>query len=78
MAQADGDKIVLGYWNIRGIHRGNGTKYLLAYSQANWELKTYTIGGTEWGETKAALMDFPNLPYIVDGDFKLSETNAVH
>jgi len=23
-------------------------------------------------------MDFPNLPYFIDGDFKLSETNAIH
>ena len=23
-------------------------------------------------------MEFPNLPYFIDGEFKLSETNAIH
>jgi len=70
--------LTLGYWNIRGIHRGNVTRYLLAYSQANWEEKTYTIMSGDWQQVKPDLMDFPNLPYLVDGDFKISETFAVH
>lgn len=31
----------------------------------------------DWAEAKVGLMDFPNLPYIQDGDFMLSETFAV-
>ena len=49
MAQAQPSaKITLGYWNIRGIFRGNVTRYLLAYSQANWEEKTYVVRSGEW------------------------------
>ena len=51
---------------------------MLAYSQANWEEKTYTIMSGDWQAAKDAVMDFPNLPYIIDGDLKLSETIAVH
>ena len=31
----------------------------------------------DWQAQREALMEFPNLPYIIDGDFKLSETIAV-
>ena len=73
-------KITLGYWNIRGIHRGNPTRYMLAYSQANWEEKTYKVMSGDWRKVKRGsdfFMEFPNLPYIIDGDFRLSETVAV-
>ena len=51
---------------------------MLAFSGAQWEEKTYKLGEAEWKEDKGKLMDFSNLPYIIDGDFKLSETFAVH
>ena len=59
MVEAGSQKLVLGYWNIRGIFRGNSTRYLLAYSQANWEEKTYTIMSGDWQAQKDGLMDFP-------------------
>ena len=31
-----------------------------------------------WKQDKEALMPFCNLPYLIDGDHKLSETFAVH
>ena len=72
-------KVVLGYWNFRGVHRGSATRYLLAYSQASWEEKSYSMTSGEWPAAKEGLMmDFPNLPYITVGDFKLSETAAIH
>ena len=79
-ANPSGGKITLGYWNLRGVSRGNPARYMLAYSKANWEEKTYTIGdpAKEWSNTKDNLMEFANLPYIIDGNFKISETYAVH
>ena len=72
--------MLLGYWNVRGISRGNPARYLLAFSKANWEEKTWPIVDPEkgWTNAKPTLMDFANLPYIIDGDFKISETKAVH
>ena len=69
---------MLGYWNFRGLHRGSATRYLLAYSQADWEEKSYVKESGDWQAAKEGLMDFPNLPYIIVGDFKLSETAAIH
>jgi len=77
MVSAPG-KITLGYWNLRGGPRGNVARYLLAYVGADWNEKMYTIGEDEWKNSKDSIMDFCDLPYIIDGDFKLSETYAVH
>ena len=73
-------QITLGYWNIRAGARGNGTRYLLAYCGANWVEKRYDPKQSEqWNWMKeSGFMSFPNLPYIQDGNFMLSETAAVH
>ena len=73
-----GKKIILGYWNLRGNCRGNVARFMLAHSGANWEERTYVRGTPDWGKDKGNLMPFCNLPYIIDGDVKLSETFAVH
>ena len=71
-------KVTFGYWNVRGGHRGNGTRYILNYCKVPYTEKTYTFGTNEWPEAKPNLgMEFPNLPYIKDGDFKVTETLAV-
>ena len=70
-------KFVLGYWGIRG--RGQVLRHLLAYSGLEWEDKVYT-GPEKWfgnGDKQTLGMDFPNLPYVIKGDFKLSESAAV-
>lgn len=73
-----GKKIILGYWNHRGGSRGNVARFLLAYSGAAWEEKTYVRSEPHWKHDKETLMPFCNLPYLIDGDHKLSETFAVH
>ena len=71
--------IILGYWDFRGYYYGNVMRFLLAYGYAKWEEKTFTRSDdTEWLATKPTLMEFANLPYIIHGDFKLSETMAIH
>ena len=67
----------MGYWNIRG--RGQVIRYLLAYTGLDWEEKTYDQPG-EWfaiGDKPKLGLDFPNLPYLIKGDFKLTESNAI-
>ena len=69
-------KPVFGYWPIRGSHRGNLNRYILAYSGIDYEEKRYTK--EEWESDKANLgMDFPNLPYLKNGDFFITESKVV-
>ena len=78
MAQAAGDRITLGYWKNRGLHRGNCSRYLLAYSGAQWENKLLTMGGDEWPALKnGGTIDLPNIPFLIDGDVNVTETVAV-
>lgn len=53
-------------------------RYLLAYCKVSYAEKTYVMGEDEWKQNKDTVMPFANLPYIIDGDAKVSETMAVH
>ena len=69
-------KPLLGYWPIRASNRGAVNRYLLGWSGIDYEEKRYT--GEEWAADKANLgMDFPNLPYIKNGDFYITESRVV-
>jgi len=67
----------LGYWNIRGI--GNVIKFLLEYLRIEYNEKIYNVTvESEWFDEKFKLgLDFPNIPYYVDGDFKLTESKVI-
>ncbi len=70
-------KMKLGYWAMRG--RGQVLRLLLTYTGLDWEEVTYKevsqwFGGGD--KTKLGL-EFPNLPYLINGDFKLTESNAI-
>jgi len=74
--------IVVGYWDIRGL--GQPIRLLLEQSGVEWEDKLYSCGPpptfdkTCWFGVKETLgFDFPNLPYMVDGDVKLTQTMAI-
>lgn len=69
---------VLGYWDLRGL--ASTIRNLLYYKEVEFENKLYPIGpapdydGSEWLAAKPTLgLDFPNLPYFIDGDVKLSQ-----
>ena len=63
---------------MRGAYRGNTIRYMLNYAGVDYEEKTYIAGSGDWNEQKAALgLDFTNLPYLIDGDLKLTETAAI-
>jgi len=79
-----GEKLVLGYWTVRGL--GAPIRYLLEYAGAKYEEVRYgSDGAPEWTDDKPSLgMEFPNLPYLFvkanDGnedDLKLTQSMAV-
>lgn len=74
--------LVLGYWDIRGL--GEPIRYLLAHAGVPYEDKRYGFGDgpepnrDEWLAVKYKLdLDFPNLPYIIDGDVRMTQSQAI-
>jgi len=72
----------LGYWNIRGL--AQPIRLLLAHVGSDVHEKRYNYGPpptfdrSEWGNEKFTLgLDFPNLPYLIDGDVKLTQSTAI-
>lgn len=70
------EKVSIGYWQMRG--RGQVPRLLLAYTGAIWEDIQYNAKD-QWfeGDKKSLGLTFPNLPYLIEGDFTLSETDAL-
>lgn len=80
-------KPVLGYWKIRGL--ASAIRYQLAYSgklpNIDFDEEVYVQGdGPEfsrasWTDVKFDQgLTYPNLPYLKDGDFSLTESGAIH
>ncbi|XP_066456354.1 glutathione S-transferase Mu 4-like isoform X2 [Eleutherodactylus coqui] len=74
--------MILGYWDIRGL--GHAIRLLLEYTGTHYEEKRYVEGGgpdndrSQWLADKEKLgLDFPNLPYLLDGDVKLTQSNTI-
>jgi len=73
---------VLAYWDIRGL--AQPIRLLLKYVGEDFEDKRYSCGPAPdfnkdcWFNEKFSLgLDFPNLPFYVDGDVKITQTNAI-
>jgi len=70
---------ILGYWGVRG--RGGVIRMLLHHAEVQFEDKHYVDFETWFKVDKPALaqngMDFPNLPYLIDGDVKISESRVL-
>ena len=70
--------IKVGYWAIRGLVEP--IHMFLEYKGVKYEKRVYTIEtANEWfGNDKINMgIDFPNLPYLTDGDVKLSQSNTI-
>lgn len=72
----------LGYWGIRGY--AEPIRMFLAHLGVEFEDKQYQQGAapefdrSDWTNVKDTLgLAFPNLPYWIDGDVKISETFAI-
>jgi len=75
--ESKGDKAILGYWKIRGL--AQAIRLLLEYTKTPYEEALYEGDKRQqWMEVKPKLgLTFPNLPYYIDGKFKLTESNAI-
>ncbi|CAF4764774.1 unnamed protein product [Rotaria sp. Silwood1] len=78
----DKDQLVFGYWAARG--RGEPSRLLLHYTKTPFTDKMYQMGDApeynrdDWLNEKYQLgLDFPNLPYLIDGEVKLTQSNAI-
>ena len=70
-------KLVFGYWPIRAGPRGSINRHILHYAGVDFEETRHTAD--DWAAFKTSgVLEFPNLPYIIDGDVKLSESKAVY
>uniref|UniRef100_F6S663 Glutathione S-transferase n=1 Tax=Monodelphis domestica TaxID=13616 RepID=F6S663_MONDO len=73
--------MILGYWDIRGL--AHAIRLLLEYTDSNYEEKLYLgeapdYDRSQWLDVKFKLgLDFPNLPYLIDGEHKLTQSNAI-
>ena len=66
--------LIFGYWNCRG--RGAAIRNFLRYVNADYKEDTYTLDNFDawFANKKQSLgLDFPNLPYLLDGDVKLTQ-----
>ena len=69
-------KPTLGYWGIRGL--AQPIRNLCANLNVDYTDKQYTDHDEWFAKDKAAFKtDFPNLPYLVDGDKVITESEAI-
>jgi glutathione S-transferase len=70
------NNVTLGYWGFRG--KGQLPRLLLAYGAIKNTNKNYTSTEQWFGGDKQSLdLPFPNLPYLIDGNLKLTESAAI-
>eukprot|EP00640_Fibrocapsa_japonica_P004326 CAMPEP_0113952318 /NCGR_PEP_ID=MMETSP1339-20121228/90341_1 /TAXON_ID=94617 /ORGANISM="Fibrocapsa japonica" /LENGTH=229 /DNA_ID=CAMNT_0000960899 /DNA_START=125 /DNA_END=814 /DNA_ORIENTATION=+ /assembly_acc=CAM_ASM_000762 len=76
-------RVILGYWKCRGL--ASNIRYQCEYSGIKYEMVEYEQGDgpdfsrQDWLDKKFNLgLDFPNLPYLIDGDLSITETMAIH
>lgn len=73
---------VLAYWDIRGLAESG--RLLFEYTGTKFEDKQYVCGPAPdfdkscWTDIKSSLgFHFANLPYLIDGEVKVTQSNAI-
>ena len=74
--------VTIGYWKIRGLI--SPCRYMLEYLGVDYNDVQYEQGDAPefsrdcWLSVKPTLdLDFPNLPYLVHGDLRITESQAM-
>jgi glutathione S-transferase len=74
--------LTIGYWKIRGLQAP--IRYVLEYLSVPYTEVLYEQGEAPefsreaWLSEKQNLgLDFPNLPYLIEGDVKITESHAI-
>jgi glutathione S-transferase len=70
-------EVILGYYPVRGL--AGIVRSLLAYCDIPFTNKNYTFPDNgEWAHDKQNLgFDYPNVPYLIDGDKKVTESVSI-
>ncbi|CAK8679042.1 unnamed protein product [Clavelina lepadiformis] len=76
-------KFILGYWDVRGF--GEAIRYMLEYLEVDYEDRRYVAQGPppKWeGSTFHPVrdslgLDFPNVPYVIDGEVRMTQMSAI-
>jgi glutathione S-transferase len=81
------ENLRIGYWNIRGLIES--ARLMLEYKGIPYKYEDYSVpvdadgtvrrfDSTWFTETKFTLgLDFPNLPYLIDDQVKMTQSNAI-
>ena len=70
-------EIILGTEGYRGT--AHLARLLLHYTGANWSEKRYSAEAQEFNKVKNELnLNFPKLPYLIHGTFKITESLALY
>jgi glutathione S-transferase len=77
------EKPIVAYWDVRGF--AGHIRMLMTHLGVDFEDKMYSLGEhpdfagrLDWRAEKPTLpFAFPNLPYIMDEDVKISENKAI-
>ena len=71
---ATNNTIKIGYWGFKGL--GEYPKLIAAF--VGTPIEEVSEGATWKTEVKNSIgLDFPNLPYLIDGDVKIAESSAI-
>ncbi|KAL4453630.1 hypothetical protein ABPG74_009526 [Tetrahymena malaccensis] len=69
-------EITIGYW--KGPGKVQPSRYLLELSGFGYQETLYTDPAQWFGKDKYSLdLPFPNLPYLIDGDVKITESETI-
>lgn len=71
------EPITLGYWNVQGV--AHSIRLLLKVANADYKDRLYDENEKQiWFDEKPNIgLDFPNLPYLIDGETKLTQSLAI-